>query len=244
MSSTDKHVFAIYVPTFWNKNYQVNTILKVVDLDIVHRLVKVLRVQIGERFIFFDSNLHGLIEIVAISKKDFSVKIITITKNIPEAFRTVFLLPLLKKEALEEAVYSLAEIGVSEIQLVITQKSRQKLLHEKEFQRLEAIVISAAEQSKNYAFPKIQQPVHLFDYNFKSDQQKFVFDPQGKSFFDLNKTISKEQEILLLVGPEGGLTEDEFRQLESYLFEKCCLTPTILRAVQAVALGSGLFKLL
>jgi len=241
MSLVDKHIFAIYAPSFWNKNYTINTILKIVEPDIVHRLIKVLRTQIGERFIFFDTVKHGVVEVVDISKKDFSIKIISLEENSTSLPKIIFLLPLLKKEALEEAVYSLAEIGVSEIQLIVTQKSRQKLLHEKEFARLESIVIAAAEQSKNYLLSKIYAPLDLSDLELSSDYFKIVFDPQGESFFDVRLKSSQEQ-ICLLVGPEGGFTQEELQNIEKKSFKKCRLTPSILRAVQAVALGAGLFK--
>ncbi|MBI2344563.1 16S rRNA (uracil(1498)-N(3))-methyltransferase [Candidatus Dependentiae bacterium] len=242
MALSDKHIFAIYIANFWNNVYKVDAIVKIIDPDIVHRLIKVLRIQIGQRFIFFDSVYHGIIEISDISKKYFLVTIINFEKNIEPLVKIKFLLPLLKKEALEEAVYSLVEIGVSEIQLVVTQKSRQKLLNDNEFVRLEAIVVSAAEQSKNYVIPKIKLPIHLSDIQFSLQEQKIVFDPQGESFFDLKVKILKSKEIHLLVGPEGGLAKEELQQLEHYLFQKCRLTSTILRAVQAISVGVGLFK--
>jgi RsmE family RNA methyltransferase len=161
MSSFDKHIFALHVPKFWNENSQVNSLVKVVDLEIIHRLVKVLRIEALQKFIFFDKFHHGMIEIIGISKKDLTLKILSFENNNQNLLEIIFLLPLLKKEALEEAVYSLAEIGVSKIQLVVTQKSRQKLLHEKEFQRLESIIIAAAEQSKNYVYPQIYSPINL-----------------------------------------------------------------------------------
>lgn len=240
--SLDKHIFSIYTPNFFDQNYTVGIEKKVMNEDIVHRLVKVLRIETGQQVIFFDHEYHGIIEILDISKNFFSIKILTFEKNMSQSIKTKFLLPLLKKEALEQAVYSLAEIGVSEIQLVITQKSRQKLLHEKEFTRLESIVIAAAEQSKNYIFPKIYAPVALFDLKLELDSYKIVFEPQGKSFFDLRAKLLQEK-ICLLVGPEGGLIQEELQHLDNLSFEKCRLTSTILRAVQAVAIGAALFKL-
>ena len=242
MSSADKHIFAIYTPNLWKAEHTVQRSLIITDPEIVHRLVKVLRIEAGQRFIFFDDMQHGEVEITTISKKDFSVKIISLENNIAQALKIRFLLPLLKKEALEEAVYSLAEIGVFDIQLVVTQKSRQRLLHEKEFQRLEAIVVSAAEQSKNYIFPKIYLPVLLSEIEYNDNDQKFVFDPEGVSVFELKSTITEKQPVVLTVGPEAGFIQEELQKLGADGFKKCRLTPTILRAVQAVAIGVGLFR--
>jgi 16S rRNA (uracil1498-N3)-methyltransferase len=243
MMTLDKHIFALYVPNFWNEKSKIGTIAKVVDQEIVHRLVKVLRIEVAQQFIFFDQVNHGIVEVVAISKKDVSVTIKSFEKTSKQSSEVVFFLPLLKKEALEEAVYSLTEVGVSQIQLVVTQKSRQKLLHEKELQRLESIIVAAAEQSKNYNFPKIFPPVHLFDLELDAGCLKIIFDPQGQSFFDLRAKSLPQEKIYLLVGPEAGLTLEELQQLENLSFQKCHLTSTILRAVQAVAVGAALFKI-
>ncbi len=243
MSLTDKHIFSIYTPNFFDENYKIGIEKKVFNEDIVHRLVKVLRIEVGQQIVFFDHEYHGIIEILDISKKIFLIKVVTFEKNLSPATEIKFLLPLLKKEALEEAVYSLAEIGVSEIQLIITQKSRQKLLHDKEFARLESIVIAAAEQSKNYTFPKIYAPIDLSSLQLGSDFYKIVFDAEGESFFEF-RTKSSQEKICLLAGSEGGLTKSELEHLDTISFKKCRLTPTTLRAVQAVAVGAALFKIL
>lgn len=242
MSLTDKHIFAIYVPTFFQTIYKAGSEVKVVEQEIVHRFTKVLRIESGEQIIFFDRQYHAIIKVLELSKKFFTVQIIMLEKNSSVPLEIKFFLPLLKKEALEEAVYSLAEIGVSNIQLVVTQKSRQKLLHEKEFIRLESIIVAAAEQSKNYIFPKLHMPISITDITSDTDSSRVVFDPEGESFFDIRLGLSEEK-ISLMVGPEGGLTHEELMQLEKLSFKKCRLTSTILRAVQAVALGAGLFKL-
>ena len=249
MIATDKHIFALFAPNFWNEKTKIGIVIKIVDQEIFHRLVKVLRIQVGQQFIFFDQINHGIIEVSEVLKKDLSVKILNFEKNRENLPEIIFLLPLLKKEALEEAVYSLVEVGVSKIQLVVTQKSRQKLLHEKELERLKSIVIAAAEQSKNYNYPEIHSPVNLSKIvtSFENDKDakalKIVFDPEGQSFFDLRTKKSKQGKNYLLVGPEGGLTLEELQQLENVSFQKSHLTPTILRAVQAVAIGAALFKI-
>jgi 16S rRNA (uracil1498-N3)-methyltransferase len=239
----DKHIFALYVPNFWNEKTKISEIIKIVDQEVLHRLVKVLRIEIGQQFIFFDQMKHGVVEIIDFSKKNVSILIKSIKSNKKQFSEIIFLLPILKKEALEEAVYSLVEIGVSQIQLVVTEKSRQKLLHEKELQRLELIVIAAAEQSKNYNFPKILRPINLFDLVLDAQSLKIVFDPQGQSFFDLRTKNLPQDKLYLLVGPEGGLVLEELQKLENFEFEKCHLTSTILRSVQAVAVGAALFKI-
>lgn len=252
MTKSNQHIFALYVPTFWSSTDRANALKEIRDADILHRIIKVLRASLHEQFVFFDRAHHGLVQIVQISKKDITVQVLSFQVNIESANQLTFLLPLLKKEALEEAVYSLSEIGAAAIQLVVTQKSRQKLLHEKEFERLQHIVVSAAEQSKNYIYPDLFAPKKLHDLMQIADSSalKIVFDGEGKSFFDLReqlgfhrvKSTGQGSKLIALVGPEGGLTDEEINIVAQLSFFSCRLTSTTLRAVQAVAVGAALLK--
>ncbi|HSW75515.1 MAG TPA: RsmE family RNA methyltransferase, partial [Candidatus Saccharimonadales bacterium] len=183
--------------------------------------------------------------ILETTKKDIKIRVESLHSNHVMQPHLIFLLPLLKKEALEEAVYSLCEIGVNEIQLVATAKSKAlSAVTSKELDRLRAIIIAAAEQSKNYTLSTLLEPKKLQDVisSFSQASQKIVFDVSGKSFFQIHKTTEKN--IILSVGPEGGFTNEELTFLQSHGFESCALTHTTLRAVQAVAISSGLFRLL
>ncbi|PKN03448.1 hypothetical protein CVU75_02160, partial [Candidatus Dependentiae bacterium HGW-Dependentiae-1] len=48
--------------------------------------------------------------------------------------------------------------------------------------------------------------------------------------------------ILLLVGPEGDLTEEEKGAISRAGVQFCKLTPTVLRAMQATAVGMGVVR--
>lgn len=239
------HLFSIFIPDFFSTDDHVGAAKECLQQDAVHRIVKVLRYDVGDNIIIFDQSYHGLMKITQISKKSLTLSLVDFEKNIAAGNHVAFLLPLLKKEALEEAVYALAEIGATEIHLVTTQKSRQKLLHEKEFERLQAIVVAAAEQSKNYQFPVLYKPKPLFEVVTGSglpEYDKVLFDGAGDSFFQVRAKITCNK-ACLLVGPEGGLTGDEVEQLVQQNFLMCGLTSTTLRAVQAVPIAMALFRL-
>lgn len=242
MTSTNQHLFALHVPNFWSSASAVGTTKKIDSFDLVHRLVTVLRSQLQDQYVFFDRMHHGVVQIVEISKKNITVQILTMHAAVPASQHTTFLLPLLKKEALEEAVYSLSEIGVSSIQLVVTQKSRQKLLHAKEFQRLQAIVISAAEQSKNYAYPDLAEPQQLTSViqSLQHSSMRILFDGTGSSFMDISAQKSLHSNMVALIGPEGGLTHEEVSLVHQHSFVSYRLTDTTLRALQAAAIGAAI----
>lgn len=244
-SKSSKHIFSFYSPNVISMVWVQGATIFVRNEELVHRLVKVVKVQEGDICVLFDSIMHATIQILQVTKKDIKIRVDELQNNVATTPKITFLLPLLKKEALEDAIYSLCEIGVNEIQLVATLKSRTiSAVTPKELERLRGIVIAAAEQSKNYAFPVLQGPKNFQDAVDLIPQgiNKVAFDISGKSFFDIHKkTIGKN--VVLSVGPEGGLTDEELNFLGNHGFDMCTLTQTTLRAVQAVAISSGLFRL-
>ncbi len=291
--SNTKHIFSFYCPLSIQASWLAGSIVWLQDQDLIHRLIKVIKIQKDDQFVLFDKKQHVSVQVLAALKKEIQVRIISVQNNPDLKPKITYLLPLLKKEALEQAVYSLAEIGVSEIRLVVTAKSRQSLMSpvasssgltrgsssektsSKEFQRLYSIVIAAAEQSKNYDFPELFESQALSDVvsDLSSSASKIVFDASGQSFFDVRTDLKpspliscgliqasplampdtaigssillkSSQEVILLVGPEGGITQDELSWLvEKQSFQTCALTQTTLRAVQAVAVSAALFRL-
>lgn len=238
------HLFSLFAPGIFTSTWTVGSVVKLQNSDLLHRMIKVLRLDSGDRVVLFDQKQYVHVVIENVSKKDLTVFVEACAYITPLTPSVVFLLPLLKKDALEQAVYSLCEIGVTMIQLVVTQKSRQSLMSEKEFARLRSIVVAAAEQSKHYSMPELCAPKLLSDVilNVSKDFDKIVFDQSGQSFFKLREHFSN-QGSCLLVGPEGGLTDSEFIFLDQYQFNRCLLTSTTLRAVQAVAVGAAIFRL-
>lgn len=242
----EKHLFAVYVGhLFASQKRAVGNSIIVTDEDVVHRVVTVLRMQIGDELILFDESNHYQVSISDIKKnKALTILISSIAVNPKPDLEIHFVLPLLKKEALEEAVYSLTEIGVSSINLVVTSKS-QKQLTDKEMVRLHKVKVSAAEQSKYFAMPTINKPITWETFCAQTDnvgKTALLFDPSGKPALELLLPLHQQKikKITCLIGPEGGLISSEIQMAIKLGFKPCKLTATVLRAVQAAAVGAGL----
>lgn len=245
MNRDDKHLFAVFTAVLFEKILNIGSVIAITDKDLVHRILTVLRLTIGEELILFDAQKSAIVTITDTKKnKALTVTIKEISTHKKARLDIEFVLPLLKREALEEAVYSLTEIGVSTISLIITEKS-QKQLTDKEFQRLQKIQIAAAEQSKNYNLPVIDKPISL-DRFFTQKKEKsntaIFFDPAGKPALAVFTQLSAQKisMITALIGPEGGFTTKEIQSLKNAGFISCQLTSTILRAVQATSIGAGM----
>lgn len=248
----NKHEFALYYdlstiqPSLNAMAGKTNTQLVLTDSDVIHRITRVLRLQQGEQLVLFDRHHNVLVELGASGKKDLVTHILAVNTNKTFKPTITFFLPLLKREAFDSALYSLVEIGVNSIQLVTTEKT-QRLLTPHELERTERTMISAAEQSKNFSLPTLQAPITFAQCVQKLQKDpglKIFFDPEGIPLIDqINATlVSKPTIVSLMIGPEADLTTAEKDQLKQANVAFCALTPTILRACQAAALSSAIFR--
>lgn len=196
---------------------------------LVHRLYTIMRYQVGDTCILFNSQFHTTATLTACSKKGLEIECQTTIINKTLNPEIVLFLPLLKKESLEQAVYNAVVAGVTHIQLIITHKCHKKSITPSDFQRLEKIVIAACEQSKYYSVPSLKQPVELNQaLEVYKDYSLYYADFTGTSLSCLTK------KSIIMVGPEGDLTYEEKEQLKSYNAHFFLLTPTVLRSQEAV----------
>jgi len=248
----EKHEFAFYVPTLSGliKNVIDETECSIDDEMLQQRLDKVVRLQVGDSVILFDDVIHAFCIIKQfVGKRRLIFILKSKHRNKPSLPSVMCVLPLLKKDDFESAIYLLAELGVTTIQLVATEKVTRVWGKEKEFERLSRITIAAAEQSKSFFIPQIKPPVSLEQLlvsikNVGTKAVRIFFDPEGKPLlYFLNKYVDdRESFFVLMVGPEGDLTGHEKKMIKDAAFEFCVLTPTTLKAVHALCLGVGAFK--
>lgn len=248
-NNKEKHEFALYIPllTSLMQNCFPGDCITVTDEAIVHRIKHVLRLAVEEQCTFFDKKVHALVVIQEyVGKKHVSCKILSKEANAHLSPSITFLLPVLKREDFESALYSLTEIGVTTIQLITTDKTHGgSSFSQKDMDRAHRIVIAAAEQSKNFSYPELVAPVMLSSVptNALPDARIF-FDHNGSCLFSYIQNLRRSlpEDIVLLIGPEGDLSSEEKKIVQSKKFVTCSLTPTVLRSVQAAALGAGLIR--
>lgn len=247
--NNNAHCFAFYLSDLSLQKEQMKKsgLWDITDAPVCHRIIHVLRLQPEDTCILFDDHHYAYIKISALHKKYFTALLIDIHTIKPLQPSITFLLPLLKRDALAEAIYGLVETGASKICLVYTQKTQRSWQGDKELARLRSVSISAAEQSKNFSLPLIEPPRSLEEIlkNTSFEKNHFIFfDPQGESFgtYIKNNTFSPTTNIVLTIGPEGDLTSQEKELLRQHNATFLCLTPTILRAQQTAPIATALIR--
>jgi 16S rRNA (uracil1498-N3)-methyltransferase len=220
---------------------------QITDPELVHRITTVVRLGIGDSFILFDTNYHATVTILGIQpKKAITLELHSLEPNCVLQPRVTWLLPLLKREAFEEALYTLTELGATAIQPIVTRKTG-KAWSEKDTHRSRKIMIAAAEQSKQFIVPVLLPILPLETWlmqPYPESMTKLFFDPQGVLLGTVLSSLQerKPDELVACAGPEGDLSQEEKDLLARQNFIFCRLTPTILRAQQAIAIGLGTLR--
>jgi len=248
LSNSESHEFAFYTDITRNVSLlkKLDT-FEVPNKELYHRIIKVLRLRVDDAIILFNSTLNIRCTIHTIGKDKFSLRVEEILHNKRLTPQICWLVPLLKKEAFEDCLYTLTEMGIQEIQPVITRKSNQTAPY-LESDRAKNIMITAAEQSKQFILPQIHtvEPLEKIVKSLELEDvgSKIFFDPTGLPFFDVitNLKQTNAAKIICAIGPEGDLTESEKQLFKANNFQFCKLTETVLRAKQAVAVASGIVR--
>jgi len=239
----EKHAFALYYSNVSPARLSVHGHITIVDESVMHRIAHVLRLAVHDELILFDQRQNVTCTIVTITKKQIVCLITNVATNTVHTPEIIILLPLLKRHALEEALYACVELAASRVQLVITEKVQKSWDNDRDLQRLQAIVVAAAEQSKNFAFPELHAPIPLASAleQHTHRARAVVFAVNGNPLLELLTTIhaNRLSSLVLTLGPEGDFTHSEYQLLAQRGFQAYALTPTVLRSFQALAVGLG-----
>ncbi|MBS4176285.1 16S rRNA (uracil(1498)-N(3))-methyltransferase [Lederbergia citrea] len=149
-----------------------------------------------------------------------------------------------KGDKLEWIIQKGTELGASEFVPFIAGRSIVKWDDKKAPKKLERwnkIAKEAAEQSHRQVLPPVHSPIsfnELIDLSRKFDRKIVAYEEEAKSGEQKNfvkelNFAKQEDKILLVFGPEGGLTSKEASELSAQGFELCGLGPRILRTETA-----------
>ena len=242
MHASNAHLFAFWYPTLSAEIKGAQKTLQIKESTLITRISAVLRLQVNESFLLFDRTLHVPVVITEINKKYIAVLCGTVEKNNLYTPSITAILPLLKKDDLATALVQLVASGISAVQLVLTQGVQRTWGGAHEHDRLERLMIAAAEQSKHFALPFLHEPIPLAMAVLK--HKNIVYgDADGKPFKEIfNDLPVLIKECAVLVGPESDFALDEKVLLHTHGVVGYSLTPTVLRSYLAITIITGALR--
>jgi len=140
-------------------------------------------------------------------------------------------------DRMDFTIQKAVELGVKNIQPISSKRSVVKLSAERAEKRTEHwqnIAISACEQSGRAYVPNVLAPTSLDQWlskNPSADSTRILLNPIGA--IRLTEIPKPTDEIQLLIGAEGGLSQEEIDLATSHHFQSIVLGPRILRTETA-----------
>ncbi len=201
-------------------------------------LVRVLRAQPGQVYEISDNHDVYLAEIEAARKSSVSFRLIEKLVPPPAVVQITLIAALIKFDRLEWLIEKATELGVCAIQPFEAARSERGLAQAaiKRQTRWERIAIEASQQSRRAHLPRIQPPVRLVETLQNHGGIRLLLDeaPTAPPILScLPHARTPADRIALLLGPEGGWTEEEREEAAAAGWISCCLGHTILRAETA-----------
>jgi 16S rRNA (uracil1498-N3)-methyltransferase len=214
------------------------------DADQFNYLANVLRMAEGADVLLFNGRDGEWLARVAFpSKKKIELVPVERTRPQPAPSDLHYLFAPLKVGRLDYLIQKAVEMGAGVIQLVMTQHVQGKITS---LDRLKANAIEAAEQCGILAIPEVREPVRLASLlETWPKGRRIIFCDEGAETnnpMTALRAISERQHALL-IGPEGGFSEDEQRLLRGLDFVTAIpLGPRILRADTAAVAALALIQ--
>lgn len=195
-------------------------------------LINVLRMQADDEVLIFDgSNGEWRAKLVLPSRKRLMLHPVEQTRAQTPLPDLHYLFAPLKVGRLDYLVQKAVEMGAGLLQPVMTQHVQGKITN---LDRLQANVVEAAEQCGILSVPQVHAPVRLRDLLDSWPQdRRIIYCDEGEESQNPLPVLQQinERKLALLVGPEGGFSEEERTWLRALPFVTAIpLGPRILRA--------------
>jgi len=229
---------------FYTPNLTETQTFFVFDKEESKHIVKVLRKKTGD--ILHVTNGLGYLfitEITIASDSKCTVKINSFQiQEAPKFKLHLAVAPTKMNERYEWFLEKATEIGIQEITPIICEHSERKVIKNDRFQK---ILESAMKQSVHYYLPKLNEPITFKDFiKIESQGQKFIAHCEETNKKSLKKELKANENVIILIGPEGDFSVKEIQQAIASNFIPVSLGNTRLRTETAaiVACHSVVFK--
>jgi len=199
------------------------------------RHVQVLRMQPGDALVLFDGQGGEWDATVSrMGRSEVTVDVGTHRAVERETARQVHLaLGIPANDRMDWLVEKAAELGVASIQPLLTDRTVVRLNAERAARRQEhwqSIAIAACEQCGRNRVPQLHFPVDLSAWSAPGGALRCVLSLDAQAEPLAKQAGAGDGPVLLLSGPEGGLTEREEAAARAAGFVPVTLGPRVLRA--------------
>ena len=195
-----------------------------------HYLTKVMRVKENEVFSLFNSSEEWEAEILNISKSlvEFSITKQLRQKEYPKELWLAF--SPIKSNYFNFMIQKATELGVTKFLPIIFERTIVRKVNK---ERLEKVIIEAAEQSNRITVPSIEDPQKL--KSFLNNDMDLIFTDLNTANTKIDPTKLTTKPTCVIIGPEGDFSEQEREEILKFNgVQSVKINENILRSETAV----------
>ena len=193
---------------FFKESLSLNLTAKLDKLQ-SHYVNKVMRIKVGEVFSLFNTSGEWEAKILTISK---SIVEFNITKQLrqKESTKELWLaFSPIKSNYFNFMIQKATELGVTKFLPIIFDRTIVRKINK---ERLEKVIIEAAEQSNRINVPSIEDPQSLKDF-LSNEKMDLIFTDLNSKNKKLDLAKFTSNPTCVIIGPEGDFSEEEREEI-------------------------------
>ncbi len=182
-----------------------------------HHLAHVMRIKIGEEIEIINGRgdlAHAAVK--QISKREAVLILQDKHAEPPPSFEIILAQAIPRINRLDTIVEKGTELGITQLWLFPGARSERRNLTDSQHERVKSIVISAAKQCGRLWLPEIYLKPKLAEWNAVKYPLYFGdTEPKAEYLMSVWQKHLPKDGVIILIGPEGGLADDEEKKLIS-----------------------------
>ena len=189
---------------FYSKFNANNKLITINETDSKH-ITRSFRKNIGDQIRI--TNGKGLLCEAEILEKGKNIKVKVVSSILHEPDKIsihVAISPLKNISRFEWFVEKATELGINQITPITSRYSEKKKINT---ERLERIITSSIKQSNQFFIPKINPIIPFSSFVLNNDEEKIMANLKTNN--TLKKELFTTNSICILIGPEGGFSDEE-----------------------------------
>lgn len=208
-----------------------------------HYLSSVIRLKIAEQIrVFNEHDGEFIAQVKSISKKEITLIILDNFRSVVSEPGFVLALCIIKLDRFLEAVRAAVQIGVTEIIPIISSRAQLKKVPR---EKIENILQQSTEQSERFRIPILADETSLGGLINRDDIEQIIFANENELENKIIANINDwKDNLCVLVGPEGGFTDQEIALLNQPNVTSISLGQTVMRSEIATIVTLGCIKMM
>jgi 16S rRNA (uracil1498-N3)-methyltransferase len=205
--------------------------------DATNHVANVLRAKVGQAVVMFngDGNEYSA-HLTEVAKRKVVASIDSkLSISIESPLQIHLGQGISRGDRMDWVIQKSVELGVHEITPLITERCGVKLSTDrwlKKHHQWQKLAIAACEQCGRNVLPKINEPLLFAEWiHLSTNQVRLTLHPRAEKSF--RHIVIPPKGVRLLIGPEGGFSEQEIYQTEQNGFNTVQLGPRVLRTETA-----------